>query len=830
MSKQLKLASFLPWVIKICLGLALFSPILMNSMFFFPFIVPKNLLFRVATEIAFAAYLLLMLVDKEYRLKPNRIVWAVLAYFSVTAVATFLGINIYTSLWGNYERMTGLIHNLHLLIYFIVLAGALRRKSDWYNILGFTIFISVLMSFIGFAQFLNLPFLLKSSGGSRLAATVGNAIYLAVYLMFHFFFIFFFIGRPDKFNLKMFAWCFLIFDGLLAVSNILYRFYAVSDWQMFNFLKTPLISESVKYPVYFWTFIGLQLLIAAVWYFRENKYAIRSLLGVILIFQAFIFWQTQTRGAILGLAAGIFVLLILSLFTSLPNKYKKISGGVLVLIILAPILLFALKDASFVKNDDTLRRLSTISYGDITTQSRVLTWEASWKGLSETPKTFLIGYGPENYSIVFNKYFPSAIFRDNGSQIWFDRAHNIVFDIAVTSGVIGLSAFLLILILACIVLFKNFRQTGSFSNGLVFIALIIAYFVQNLTVFDNLNTEVLLYLLLAYVAFLARPALAGQEDEADEENEADTENSSKTEINYIPVAVILLALVFGLAFNYKVFAANQNLISAMLQPGTTGSFSQAKVDHFISSINGSPVGQFEVRQQLSTYALQVSQDSNVPVNQVTKLAELATEELEKTIAQEPLNARYRLWLAMVYNSLSPYVKDATQKAMAHLEKAKELSPTRPQIYFEIGQSYAMLKQPEKAIESYKQGVALVPTAIDAHWNLETAYILLGNYSGADQELEAMKALGWQPGISDYQRLATLYDKAKNPEKVSWALREIIALDPTLNNYGQLAAYFASIGDNKNAEAVVADILKKFPEAKTQAETFLEKLRKGELKK
>jgi len=825
MLKQNKLTLFLIWVIKICLGASLLAPILMNSLFFFPFIVPKNLLFRIVVEIGFSAYLLLMLVNNDYRLKFNKIVLAMLAYFGVTVVATFLGINIFTSLWGNYERMSGLIHNVHLLMYFIVLVGAIKQKKDWYELFGFTIFISVLMSFIGFAQYLDLPFLLKSSGGSRLAATIGNAIYLAVYLMFHFFFILFFIGKPEKFNFKLFAWCFWIFDGFLIISNILNHFFYTNNWGMFNFLKSPLISESVKYPVFFWIFILLQAVMVAVWFFREKKYAIQSLLGLILVFEFFIFWQTQTRGAILGLAAGIFILLIFSLFSGIEKKYKQAVLGLLILMILSPFILFALKNTSFVKNDNTLSRLASLSFGDITTQSRVLTWNASWQGLSETPKSFLIGYGPENYFYVFNKYFPSAIFRDNGSQIWFDRAHNIIFDIAVTSGVIGLAAFLIILILSILVLFREYRRSSSITSSLIFIALIVAYFVQNLAVFDNLNTEVLLYLFLGYIAFLAMPQPA-----KNLESEDSIESSENTvEINYIPVAIIALLLVFGLAFNYKTFASNQSLIKAMITSGSTSAYSQAKVNYFLDSIYGNPIGQFETRQQLSSYALEVSRDPNVSPNQIIQLAKLATDELEKTIAQEPLNVRYRLWLAMVYNSLAGYIQDAPQKAIAHLEKTLELSPTRPQVYFELGQSYAITNQFDKSIEYYQKGVDLVPDVIDAHWNLLTIYILSGRFEEAEIEYKAMTAINWEPVITDYQRLASLYDKAKKTDKVIWALTQIIKIEPTLQNYGQIAGYYAKVGDNKNAELIAAEILKKFPETKSQVEVFLEKLKKGELK-
>jgi hypothetical protein len=71
-----------------------------------------------------------------------------------------------------------------------------------------------------------------------------------------------------------------------------------------------------------------------------------------------------------------------------------------------------------------LRKLAAISTNDITTQSRLLTWQASWQEFWSGD----LGLRPENYYYVFNKRFPTAIFRDAGSQIWFDRAHNIIFD------------------------------------------------------------------------------------------------------------------------------------------------------------------------------------------------------------------------------------------------------------------------------------------------------------------------------------------------------------------------------------------------------------------
>ena len=59
------------WTIKIGIFLTLFLPLVMHSHFFFPFIVVKNVLFRIVVEIIFVAYLLLAHLDPHYRPKFN---------------------------------------------------------------------------------------------------------------------------------------------------------------------------------------------------------------------------------------------------------------------------------------------------------------------------------------------------------------------------------------------------------------------------------------------------------------------------------------------------------------------------------------------------------------------------------------------------------------------------------------------------------------------------------------------------------------------------------------------------------------------------------------
>src|SRR3989344_1698458 len=135
---------FLVAFIKISCLVILFLPLVMNSQFFFPFIVVKNVLFRIIVELIFGAYLFLAFTDPAYRPRWDKITWLVIGFFIVSLVAGIFGIGLSRSLWGNYERMSGLFHHLHLVLYFLVVANIFKDKKDWQALFTFSVFTSLI--------------------------------------------------------------------------------------------------------------------------------------------------------------------------------------------------------------------------------------------------------------------------------------------------------------------------------------------------------------------------------------------------------------------------------------------------------------------------------------------------------------------------------------------------------------------------------------------------------------------------------------------------------------------------------------------------------------
>jgi len=809
--------------IKLGLLFVLFLPLVMHSHFFFPFIVVKNTLFRITVEAIFLAYLILMHLNHRYRPQLDKITIGLVLFFITSVIAGIAGIGWYSSFWGNYERMSGIFHSLHLLLYFLVLVNVFKEKKDWHSFLTFSIFVSLLMSFLGLAQWLKIPFLLQSSGGERLSGTVGNATFFAAYLIFNLFFALYLLAKEKRFDLKLFTFSFLVSDLFLVLSGILFKIFGTADWNRLNFLKIPILNQALEYSGLFYPFLIFQLLIIATWFLREKKHVVRILLFVIFGFEFFIFFNTQTRGAIVGFFFSIVFLALASLFLGKINiKIKSFSLAFLILAIIIPFALLAAKNTTFVINNGTLSRLATISLTDITTESRLLTWQASWRGWSESIKSFIIGYGPENYYYAFNKYFPAPIYKDVGSQIWFDRAHNIIFDIGVTTGILGLLIYLSILGVAVFYLFKNYKQTSSVSSSWLLIALIIAYFLQDFFVFDTINTEIPFYLFLGFVAFIGFK----ESSPVSEENQ----DSSRKEVNYI--YILILVIIFALvtvAVNVRAIRANNYIYKALISPELAQNGTNQKLEFFKKSINEAIVGKFEARQQLANYAADLSKSGKTPTASIKSIIDYATEELNKSVEEEPLNVRHHMWLANFYNGTTRFNQTNPDKAIDLLEKAIELSPTRPQVYWEMAQAYTFKLDFENAEKYFKKGAEISPNVIDSYWNLLSIYVVFDKQDLADAEWQLMQTqLNWTPKLADYKKLVDLYGRVKKYDKTIEFQGKVIELEPTATNYAVLAAMYSKVGNIEKAKEATQKAVELDPTFAAEAERFLEMLESGEL--
>ena len=801
--------------IKVGLFVVFATPLIFVSNFFFPFIVPKNLLFRIVVEIAFTAYIWLAFKDQQYRFKVNWLNILVLLYFLVLAVTSLTGIYFPRSFWGNYERMDGLLNQFHLLLYFILLVGILKQRKEWYQLFSFSLGTSLIMSVFALGQKLNFSFFVQTDN-VRLAVTIGNAAFFASYLLFHFFFLLFFVFKPKRFQVIPFLVSFFSLEVFLIINTLSKGMAAYQA-----------IASDRNFVIFFLVFNAIMVLL---WLYRKSERAVLAFLLAFLLLNFFDLFSSGTRGAFLGLGISSLVLLLFYLFAG-NKKEKIISLTVIALGVLLVGIVFLNKDNDWVKNNPNIQNILTTSFTNVTVESRLLTWQSSWQMVTASPFRFIAGYGLENFHILFDKYFNQKMFREVGSQVWFDRAHNLIFDLWTTSGLLGLLSYLGILVLAVVYLLKAFLKDSVKNKDafIIFAAIFISYFIQILFVFDTLNTYVLIFLCFAFASFI-------YSENFEEKHKFLPER--RINLGIITKLVLVCVLVFCLwFFNAKVVIANTNLVKGSLFDYFKIS-KQNALDYFIRSTSEEYLGKFEADQQLMAYSRALVADKTVPMEFSFKVAQETIKEYKNNIEMDPLNVKHYLYLGSFYNDvgmtfIERYHQQAagwTQDTIDLMNKAIPLSSTRPQIYFVKARALFYQNKREEAFATFREGVNLAPWVGQLHIDLAVLYILGDRADLAQKELDYTINNIEPLQEDDYSRLANIYNAKKNYTKAAEIYVKLVGLNPQKINYYALAAgAFAQAGDNKSAKEWALKAVEIDPSVQPQIANFLDELEKGKFK-
>jgi O-antigen ligase/tetratricopeptide (TPR) repeat protein len=171
--------------ILLLLMVSLLVPVIVPSGFFFPYVFPRNIFFRVVVEIATLALAFAVCFgNDDLDLHYEPIFWAIAAFVFASWVSAVFSPARHHSLFGDFERMGGVWAWLHLSLFFLLLRTL--RDDDWPWVLNSALVVSLFVSAGAIAEHFRL--LANAApeaamvGGS--AATVGNSGLLAAYLVF----------------------------------------------------------------------------------------------------------------------------------------------------------------------------------------------------------------------------------------------------------------------------------------------------------------------------------------------------------------------------------------------------------------------------------------------------------------------------------------------------------------------------------------------------------------------------------------------------------------------------------------------------------------------
>ncbi len=662
--------------------LVLFTPLLVSTKFFFPFVAPKTIFFRIVVEIILAAYLILAVFHSRYRPRINLLTIALTLFLGAFILASFTGINFDRSFWSTNERMTGIWTMLHLYAFFIILTSCFKKREDWEKFLGVSVIAGV---------FLSLYVLKGNELSTRGGGTIGNTSFMGAYLLFDIFF-----------ALVLFLTHFLKPGGKALF------------WQIFSGA-----SLAIMLPVLF---------------------------------------TSTARGAIAAFCLGLFLLFLGYLIFSQKKALKMAGAGIiLVLIVLAIIL--AVLQPTFVK-EGVAQLLKDM-------KPRFTVWEGGWKGFLEKP---ILGWGPENFNVVFLKYFNPCVFLSEcGGEIWFDRTHNIVLDTLVTTGVIGLLSYLAIFAAAIFGLLKTIPKIAEKRNiffPLGLAVLLTVYFFQNLLVFDMINSYLVFFLTLAFTSFLI-----GRKEEGEEAT------SRPKQFNPVIGAVIIVAMIFPLWLgNIQPARANYYLIKAL-----QSQYVEDTAVYFQKSLD-SWMNQYEPREQFAQKMIKASSQDMKEQDRVNlfPLFEMAEIEMEKSVKENVLDFRPRLFSGQLYFAEYRFTgnKEKLNRAGEIFEKAIELSPTNQQGYWYAAEVKLRQGRSQEAISYFQKAIDLEPRLVRSHKYLGKVYQVIGDYQQARQTY--LKALEFHPEDAElWAELAAVYANLGESEKAQEAAQKVREINPDL---------------------------------------------------
>ena len=722
---------------------------------FFPFITGKNFSFRFLIEIALVAYAWLAMIEPAYRPKKSILFYSYLFFLGVLFVANILGASPYLSFFGNYERMEGWFTHLHLFLYFTVLYSVYKTEGDWLKIFGWLTVSALAVSteavfqlfgqkdffltkFLGenLTVAINTVYPTHMGNGLRLDSTLGNAAYYGVYALFFVFISMLLAFRMNKWsgkqNYSSFVYIILATVAVLSQNffNMIATKVAVGDASTANLIAGL---GSV-----FW-FAGVIALIFLARSFVTTlvKGNIGSWPFTIFAFvNAILLYYTQTRGSYFGLIIGLFVTMLCIVFFG-RKKYKKLAkySTYGIAIVAALIIAFvSIKDTAFVKNSVGLNRLATIkmpslskaidstktgtyedmlhTFGEGTIVSRVLNLKMGIEGVSKSPRTMLLGYGEENYSKVFAENYDARMY---AQEAWFDRAHNVFIDWLVAGGIIGLIAYLALYLTPIYMMWRGKgKDNMSIVERSIITGALVAYFVHNIFVFDNLISYIIFVTILAYVGTRSH-------DLTEAKNELKNAKIYSQKVVTATVSFVAAIALGLLTFTVvRPLMTNLDIISGFrkfpvsydsLTASTTEAFG-----YFKTAYERNTFGSVETSEQMLQKSLILSQvdlskmqktDADKAALAITDFVNYTEDIFKKSVESNP-TARNTSVLGSYFRQ-----KNDNVNSLKYLEQAYNIAPTKQAIAFEYAASLIANNRTAEALVVAEKAYRSDPTYKEA---------------------------------------------------------------------------------------------------------------------
>ncbi len=417
---------------------------------------------------------------------------------------------------------------------------------------------------------------------------------------------------------------------------------------------------------------------------RVSKIHFTDYLLLVTFYLSLLFTKSKS-----GLLATLPSLLFFS-FKSLKNIKQKLLPFVAIILISTLVFDNPVKDKLLPKQDlkidnSKIENLNITPSQDI----RLIVWQGAIGLIKKFP---LIGTGVETFGI---SYYWARPVTHNLTSEWdflYNKAHNEYLNYAVTSGLVGFTTYLILLIVSLLKL-----RTQPF----LFLAYL-SILITNFAGFSVIATSLYLFIL---------PALA-------ERSNLPPATSKSKKLLLIPIILISLFCLLNVSAIYL----------SDLKYATSKKLSQTDLSSSLSTINTALV----LRPKEPEYLIyQADILSQLALSQTSQdLANSSVQSLSTAEAISPFHLNYLKKSGQILFNLGQLNPDYIKVAINTIKKATVLAPTDAKSFYILGQFYQNDNQSDLAIEAFKIATQLKPNYDLAFFKLGQLYFTQKDFSAS----------------------------------------------------------------------------------------------------
>lgn len=639
------------------------TPLIFTSLTSELFEIPKMIFVYVLTATLICLYLVHCYANRKIIITKNPILIIFTIFIITLGISTIFSTDHHLSVFGYYTRLNGsLLSTICYYIIFFIVSSTLSRKEAIEGI-KFIVLSAVLVSLWGIpGHFGYDPNCFVLTG--KLTSSCWKAEFQPTLRIFST------LGQPNW--LGAFLAMTIPFSITLVLSSKGFQkiFFTASA---FTILLGLVLTNSRSAFLSLLISIGILILLLGVKKIKSNL----TILIIILfgsIFILSIFGRPLWERNLEAIRQNLF-------FLQQPQKNLERSAQT------------EDSSASAVPSSTSLESGGTES-GTI----RLIVWQGAIEIFKNHP---ILGTGPETFAISYYRFRPSEHNQTTEWNFLYNKAHNEYLNYLSNTGIIGISAYLILIFGILFIILKNLialqnqlkmLQLGLFSSA-------ISYLIVNFFGFSVVATSLFFFVIPAFSYILS-----------DSNHTYQIRIPKKIPIHSsIITGTILIIFIFLLVTISRIFLADVYYSRYQKELGT-GRITRA-LKNIQSASNISPYLE-PLYHAETAYIASIAAENSFDIEQRNYI-ELAVNEISKSLNDSPNNVGLWRKAQSTYFELSLSDPKFLDLAINAGEITIQLAPTDPAAYYNLGLIQKTAGKKEEAYQSFSKALELKPNYQEA---------------------------------------------------------------------------------------------------------------------